>query len=274
MTWHAHLDSFASLLPGVPTDVYPEGEPFRTAMATGTMSVELFAPKGVDRQQPHTQDELYVVARGTSTFVRDGQEVAVATGSVLFVPAGMAHHFRDHSDDFATWVIFWGPSGGERCDSMNTGFPMAIVPPPPLRTGDFVFEPLAPRHNERDHIAWMSSIDHIRATPGFTPEWTSDRGGDDWPFEMPLASNLDDLQRHADEFGRGEAFAYSVLDHHDQVIGCVYINSDRTHNADAVCRMWVRASHAHLDGALFTAVESWLAGDEWPFATVRYPGRH
>ena len=31
----------------------------------------------------------------------------------------------------------------------------------------FRLEPLEPEHNERDHDAWMSSIDHIRATPGF-----------------------------------------------------------------------------------------------------------
>jgi hypothetical protein len=27
---------------------------------------------------------------------------------VLFVPAGMIHHFEKFSDDFATWVIFYG----------------------------------------------------------------------------------------------------------------------------------------------------------------------
>jgi len=31
----------------------------------------------------------------------------------------------------------------------------------------FRMEPLGPQHNERDHDAWMSSIDHIRQTPDF-----------------------------------------------------------------------------------------------------------
>jgi hypothetical protein len=33
------------------------------------LSVELFAPKGVDTQKPHAQDELYIVARGSGEFV-------------------------------------------------------------------------------------------------------------------------------------------------------------------------------------------------------------
>jgi len=32
---------------------------------------------------------------------------------MLFVPAGVEHRFENFSDDFATWVIFYGPEGGE-----------------------------------------------------------------------------------------------------------------------------------------------------------------
>ncbi|MFT5765663.1 MAG: mannose-6-phosphate isomerase-like protein (cupin superfamily), partial [Saprospiraceae bacterium] len=34
-------------------------------------------------------------------------------GDVLFVPAGVAHRFEKFTEDFATWVIFYGPKGGE-----------------------------------------------------------------------------------------------------------------------------------------------------------------
>jgi mannose-6-phosphate isomerase-like protein (cupin superfamily) len=34
-------------------------------------------------------------------------------GDVLFVPAGVEHRFEDFSDDFVTWVVFYGPEGGE-----------------------------------------------------------------------------------------------------------------------------------------------------------------
>jgi hypothetical protein len=30
-----------------------------------------------------------------------------------FVAAGVPHRFESFSDDFATWVVFWGPRGGE-----------------------------------------------------------------------------------------------------------------------------------------------------------------
>ena len=32
---------------------------------------------------------------------------------VLFVPAGIEHRFENFTDDFATWVIFYGEKGGE-----------------------------------------------------------------------------------------------------------------------------------------------------------------
>ena len=32
---------------------------------------------------------------------------------VLFVEAGQPHRFENMSPDFSTWVIFWGPEGGE-----------------------------------------------------------------------------------------------------------------------------------------------------------------
>ena len=34
-------------------------------------------------------------------------------GEALFVPAGDTHRFEDFSDDFAVWVVFYGPKGGE-----------------------------------------------------------------------------------------------------------------------------------------------------------------
>lgn len=88
-------------------------KPFTVMMQHGTMSVEYFAPQKVDSQTPHQQDELYVIARGHGYFNRDGERIDCKAGDVLFVPAGMQHNFENFSDDFATWVIFYGPPGGE-----------------------------------------------------------------------------------------------------------------------------------------------------------------
>lgn len=105
-------------LPQGASERYPHGTPFVTALRHGTMSVELFAPAsaglGRDIQQPHTQDELYVVQRGTSGFWLDGQPLKAAAGDVLFVPAGVPHRFENFSHDFLTWVVFYGPHGGEQ----------------------------------------------------------------------------------------------------------------------------------------------------------------
>ena len=87
--------------------------PFTVRHARGSMVIELYAPRGTDDQQPHSQDELYFVARGSGTFVRGEESVAFQPGDALFVAAGVEHRFEDFTDDFETWVVFYGPEGGE-----------------------------------------------------------------------------------------------------------------------------------------------------------------
>lgn len=104
-------------LPAAPTATYPEGAPFMTLLAGGSMSVEMFAPgsnaDGRDRQTPHSQDELYFVQRGLGDIVIADQRFAAAAGDAFFVAAGVAHRFENFTPDFATWVVFYGPQGGE-----------------------------------------------------------------------------------------------------------------------------------------------------------------
>lgn len=86
---------------------------FTVLLKQGTMSIEYYAPKNVDLQTPHKQDEIYVIASGETDFIRNGERVHCKTGDVLFVPAQMEHRFENFSDDFATWVIFYGKQGGD-----------------------------------------------------------------------------------------------------------------------------------------------------------------
>jgi hypothetical protein len=79
----------------------------------GTLEVGFYKPSGKDRQQPHDRDEVYVIASGTGTFFHDGDRIPFEPGETLFVRAGAEHRFEDFSDDFATWVFFYGPKGGE-----------------------------------------------------------------------------------------------------------------------------------------------------------------
>jgi len=93
----------------------PEGKRFIELFAHGTLTVELYAPRGIDMQTPHARDEVYVIASGCGTFRHaHDPDVVFGPGDVFFVAAGVEHRFKDFSDDFAAWVFFYGPEGGEK----------------------------------------------------------------------------------------------------------------------------------------------------------------
>lgn len=79
----------------------------------GSMELGHYKPDTIDEQNPHEQDEIYIVQSGTGTFLRDDESIPFEPGDALFVAAGIAHRFVDFSDDFSAWVIFYGPAGGE-----------------------------------------------------------------------------------------------------------------------------------------------------------------
>jgi mannose-6-phosphate isomerase-like protein (cupin superfamily) len=86
--------------------------------AHGSLEVELYVPRDAagrrrDPQSPHTRDELYVVARGGGVFFNGVSRLPVAPGDLLFAPAGSEHRFEQFTDEFAVWVMFYGPEGGE-----------------------------------------------------------------------------------------------------------------------------------------------------------------
>lgn len=82
---------------------------FAQVFAHGSLDVEIYAPRDRDAQTPHTRDEVYVVVAGRGKFFCDGETRDFAPGELLFVPAGVEHRFLDFSDDFVTWVLFYGP---------------------------------------------------------------------------------------------------------------------------------------------------------------------
>lgn len=88
-------------------------EKFITLLRHGSMSVEYYKPEGKDYQTPHQQDELYVIISGSATFFCNNCRIPCAPHDVLFAPAGAEHRFENFTNDFATWVIFYGPDGGE-----------------------------------------------------------------------------------------------------------------------------------------------------------------
>lgn len=105
----SHADASAAV-----TEIRNSGKrPFSIRHTRGTMVLELYAPRGHDDQQPHAQDELYFVVRGSGTFVCGDESVRFGPGDALFAAAGVVHRFEDFTDDFETWVVFYGPEGGE-----------------------------------------------------------------------------------------------------------------------------------------------------------------
>ncbi len=90
------------------------GATYVELLTHGTLSVEIYAPRGIDTQQPHSRDELYVVASGAGEFVCGTRRQRFGPGDLIFVPAGVTHRFEHFSDDLAVWVMFYGPEGGER----------------------------------------------------------------------------------------------------------------------------------------------------------------
>ncbi len=89
------------------------GDRFIKVLEHGSMEVELYAPRGMDAQTPHSRDELYVVVSRTGEFANGPERHPFGSGDVLSVPAAVEHRFEDFTDDLAVWVVFHGPEGGE-----------------------------------------------------------------------------------------------------------------------------------------------------------------
>jgi mannose-6-phosphate isomerase-like protein (cupin superfamily) len=102
-----HLAHAQARIPG------PPGEHFVNVLQRGTVRLLLSLPLNPNRQAPHAQDEIYVVAQGSGILFHDGKRDHFETGDVMFVAAGVEHHFEDFTEDLAIWVIFYGPPGGE-----------------------------------------------------------------------------------------------------------------------------------------------------------------
>ena len=105
----AHVSLAEALLKGPP----PAGNLAVPVFTRGSLQVELYAPQGHDPQEPHDRDEAYLVARGNGLFFDGDGRHEVEAGSFVFVAAGRPHRFEAFSPDFAVWVFFYGPHGGE-----------------------------------------------------------------------------------------------------------------------------------------------------------------
>jgi mannose-6-phosphate isomerase-like protein (cupin superfamily) len=91
----------------------PAGEHAIRVLQRGSLDLKLSRPVPPNRQTPHAQDEVYVIVRGRGILVHGGERERMEAGDCAFVAAGTEHRFEEFSEDFAVWVIFHGPTGGE-----------------------------------------------------------------------------------------------------------------------------------------------------------------
>ena len=91
----------------------PKGERFARVFGHGSLLVEIYAPRGVDPQKPHTRDEIYFVIAGSGEYVCGDSRQRFTLTDILFAAAGVEHRFENFSDELTLWVLFYGPEGGE-----------------------------------------------------------------------------------------------------------------------------------------------------------------
>lgn len=86
-------------------------ERYSEVFSHGDLSAGIYAPHETDDQEPHDQDEFYVVLNGSGFFNVEGDRQPFGPGDLLFVEAGVTHVFEDFTPDFAVWAIFCGNRG-------------------------------------------------------------------------------------------------------------------------------------------------------------------
>jgi mannose-6-phosphate isomerase-like protein (cupin superfamily) len=72
-------------------------------LSVGTYSIPA---GGTDEQEPHSEDEIYIVTMGRATLEAGADRAEVGPGAVVYVPAGEEHRFTGITEDLATVVVF------------------------------------------------------------------------------------------------------------------------------------------------------------------------
>jgi mannose-6-phosphate isomerase-like protein (cupin superfamily) len=76
---------------------------------------------GVDRQQSHTEDEIYYVLAGHARIAVGSDDAPVQSGSIVFVGAGVPHRFHDITEELALLVVFGPAEASRAADSGHSG---------------------------------------------------------------------------------------------------------------------------------------------------------
>jgi mannose-6-phosphate isomerase-like protein (cupin superfamily) len=89
------------------------GRPYLEFEREESMSVGLYVlpAGGRDEQQPHDEDEVYVVLEGEARFTAGDEVRDIRAGDVIFVSAGVPHRFHDMTSQLKLIAVFAPPEG-------------------------------------------------------------------------------------------------------------------------------------------------------------------
>lgn len=85
--------------------------PYQEFLRVPTMSAGVYelAIGEEDKQQPHTEDELYYIVSGKATLLVGDDDVPVEAGSLVYVPARVVHRFHSLTEAL-TILVFFAPA--------------------------------------------------------------------------------------------------------------------------------------------------------------------
>ncbi len=100
------IEEFLAKLPLSATEKWTDGVWDVEPLQRNGVKLVFFAPRLVDYQTFHDEDEFYFIARGSGRIVIDNETFDFRSGDVFFVRATVPHHFEEFTEDFATWAMF------------------------------------------------------------------------------------------------------------------------------------------------------------------------
>jgi len=85
-----------------------------------SLGMAIWPAGGEDTQEPHLEDEVYVVMAGRGQIRVAGEDRAVSPGSVVYVGARVDHRFHSVEEDLQV-LVFWAPPYGSRAGATAPG---------------------------------------------------------------------------------------------------------------------------------------------------------
>ena len=143
--------------------------------------------------------------------------------------------------------------------------PETFKVPTSFDTDHFYIEMLTPVVAELDFEAVMSSKERLRSVFDEKTNWPED--------SMSFSDNINDLERHHEEFLSRKAFAYTILTPtKDKCIGCLYIDPCKVNKFDCEVFLWLIDEYLTFDNEIYQFIRYWL-NRHWPFKKIAFPGR-